>query len=95
MKVDPVMFAPGRAMLCTRPVATASPLIATPLRSEDGVPIQLALASAPGGGLIVMPDAFTNTHSARNHRLTAQHRLPTIYAYRFQAAAYRGAAPDY
>jgi putative ABC transport system substrate-binding protein len=44
------------------------------------------LASAPGGGLIVMPDAFTNTHSARIIELTAQHRVPAIYAFRFQAA---------
>jgi putative ABC transport system substrate-binding protein len=43
-------------------------------------------ASAPGGGLIVMPDAFTNTDSARIIELNAQHRLPAIYAFRFQAA---------
>jgi putative tryptophan/tyrosine transport system substrate-binding protein len=47
----------------------------------------ITLTSAPGGGLIVLPEAFTNTHSARIIELTAQHRLPTIYTYRFQAAA--------
>jgi len=37
--------------------------------------------------MIVMPDAFTNTHSARIIELTAEQRLPAIYAYRFQAMA--------
>ena len=37
--------------------------------------------------MIVLPEAFTNTHSARIIELTAQHRLPTIYTFRFQAAA--------
>jgi len=44
------------------------------------------MTSVPGGGLIVLPEAFTNTHSARIIELTAQHRLPTIYTYRFQVA---------
>jgi putative tryptophan/tyrosine transport system substrate-binding protein len=47
----------------------------------------ITLTSAPCGGLIVLPEAFTNTHSARIIELAAQHRLPTIYTYRFQAAA--------
>jgi putative ABC transport system substrate-binding protein len=34
-----------------------------------------------------MPDAFTNTHSARIIELSAEYRLPAIYAFRFQAAA--------
>jgi putative tryptophan/tyrosine transport system substrate-binding protein len=69
--------------------ALTSGLQVTPaaIRSDPEVErIVAALASAPGGGLIVMPDAFTNTHSARIVELNAQHRLPAIYAHRFQAA---------
>jgi putative tryptophan/tyrosine transport system substrate-binding protein len=59
----------------------------TPIRRDPEIERAVAgLASTPGGGLIVMPDAFTNTHSARIIELTAQHRLPAIYAFRFQAA---------
>jgi putative ABC transport system substrate-binding protein len=59
----------------------------TPIRSDPDIEGAVAaLASAPAGGLIVMPDSFTNTHSARIIELTAQHRQPAIYAYRFQAA---------
>jgi len=69
--------------------APASGLQVTPapIRSDPEVErIVAGLASAPDGGLIVMPDAFTNTHSARIIELNAQHRLPAIYAYRFLAA---------
>ena len=44
------------------------------------------LGSAPGGGLIVLPDQSTNTRSALIIRLAAQHGLPAIYAYPFQVA---------
>jgi putative tryptophan/tyrosine transport system substrate-binding protein len=46
----------------------------------------VGLASGGSGGLIVLPDFTTNTHSARIIELVAQHRLPAIYAYRFQTA---------
>jgi putative ABC transport system substrate-binding protein len=45
-----------------------------------------ALAHQPDGGLIVMPDAFTNGRRARIIALAAEGRVPTIYAYRFLAA---------
>ena len=44
-----------------------------------------AHARAPDGGLIVMPDAFMNTHRAKIVSLAAQHRLPAVYAYRLNA----------
>ena len=44
-----------------------------------------AHARAPNGGLIVMPDAFVNTHRAKVVSLAAHHRLPAIYAYRLNA----------
>jgi ABC-type uncharacterized transport system substrate-binding protein len=40
------------------------------------------LASAPGGGLIVAPDAYTLVHRALIVQSTAQHRIPAIYSYR-------------
>jgi putative ABC transport system substrate-binding protein len=43
------------------------------------------LASAPGGGLIVLPDPLTNTRSALIIGLAAKHRVPALYAWRFQA----------
>jgi putative ABC transport system substrate-binding protein len=41
-----------------------------------------AHARAPNGGLIIMPDAFMNTHREKIVSLAAHHRLPAIYAYR-------------
>jgi putative ABC transport system substrate-binding protein len=41
-----------------------------------------AHARAPNGGLIVMPDAFMNTHRERIVLLAAHHLLPAVYAYR-------------
>src|SRR5215472_9708269 len=40
------------------------------------------LAAAPGGGLIVPPDAYTLVHRELIVRSTAQHRIPAIYSYR-------------
>ena len=40
------------------------------------------LAAAPGGGLIVAPDAYTLVHRDLIVRSTAQHRIPAIYSYR-------------
>src|SRR5262245_705254 len=40
------------------------------------------LAAAPGGGLMVPPDAYTLVNRDLIVRSTAQHRIPTIYSYR-------------
>ena len=37
----------------------------------------------PNGGLIVMPDSFTDTHREEIISLVARHHLPAVYAYRF------------
>lgn len=42
-----------------------------------------AQARAPNGGLVVMPDTFTNAHRAEITSLAARYRLPTIYPFRF------------
>jgi putative ABC transport system substrate-binding protein len=69
-------------------LASALQVTPSPVRSDPEIERTVAaLASAPGGGLIVMPDAFTNTHSARIIELSAEYRLPAIHAFRFQAAA--------
>ena len=41
-----------------------------------------ALAAAPGGGLMVPPDAYTLVHRELIVQSTAQHRIPAIYSYR-------------
>jgi ABC-type uncharacterized transport system substrate-binding protein len=46
-----------------------------------------ALASSPGGGLIVLPEPTTNIRSAPIIELAARHRVPAIYAFRYQATA--------
>jgi putative ABC transport system substrate-binding protein len=40
------------------------------------------LAVAPGGGLMVPPDAYTLVHRDLIVQSTAQHRIPAIYSYR-------------
>jgi len=40
------------------------------------------LAAAPGGGLIVLPDAYTLVHRDLIVQSTAQQRIPAIYSYR-------------
>ena len=46
-----------------------------------------ALGSAADGGLIVLPDAFTDVHREQIIALAARHRVPTIYGYRYFTAA--------
>jgi putative ABC transport system substrate-binding protein len=44
--------------------------------------VTMKLASEPGGGLIVAPDAFTITHTKPIIELSARYALPAIYAER-------------
>ena len=44
-----------------------------------------AQAREPNGGLIVMPDSFTDTHREEIISLVARYHLPAVYAYRFFA----------
>ena len=46
-----------------------------------------ALGSGADGGLIVLPDAFTDVHREQIIALAARHRVPTIYGYRYFTAA--------
>jgi putative ABC transport system substrate-binding protein len=67
-------------------VETAAPLFSV---AATGAPvhhagdIELAISSLvrePGGGLIVLPDAFTASHLKQIIELAARYRLPAIYA---------------
>jgi putative tryptophan/tyrosine transport system substrate-binding protein len=42
-----------------------------------------AQAREPNSGLVVMPDGFLNVHRADLVSLTAHHRIPTVYPWRF------------
>jgi putative ABC transport system substrate-binding protein len=46
-----------------------------------------AFAHEPNGGLIVLPDATTSNLRASLVALTARHRLPAIYPFRYFAAS--------
>jgi putative tryptophan/tyrosine transport system substrate-binding protein len=44
-----------------------------------------ALARAPGGGLLCLPDAFLNVHRELIVTLAARNKLPAVYGFRFFA----------
>ena len=53
------------------------------VRTEAEIDAAVAeLAAAPGGGLLVAPDAHTLVHRGLIVQSTAQHRIPAIYSYR-------------
>jgi putative ABC transport system substrate-binding protein len=61
--------------------------IVAPVRDTSELESVIAAqAREPNGGLIVMPDSFTDTHREEITSLMARYRLPAIYAYRFFAA---------
>ena len=76
----------GRSYLHS--VETAAPLFsleATGAPVHHAGDIELAISSLvrePGGGLIVLPDAFTASHLKQIIELAARYRLPAIYAVR-------------
>jgi putative tryptophan/tyrosine transport system substrate-binding protein len=77
-----------------RGAKTASPELAiepvlTPIEN-DAVDVERvigAFASAPNGGLVVLPDSTTNAHRDLIVSLAAKHRLPAVYSHRFFVAA--------
>jgi putative tryptophan/tyrosine transport system substrate-binding protein len=55
----------------------------------DDVEIETTLASIgrePGGGVIVMPDAFMTVHRRKIIEGAAMRRLPVVYPYRYQVS---------
>lgn len=62
----------------------------TPIKGEvhdlESIEISMAgLAKEPGGGVIVIPDAFFASHSTQMVALADRFRLPVVYPYRYYA----------
>src|SRR5262245_3245762 len=64
--------------------AFAVEAIAAPVRdSFELESVVAAQAREPNGGIIVLPDSFTDAHRVEITSLAAHYRLPAVYAYRF------------
>jgi putative tryptophan/tyrosine transport system substrate-binding protein len=64
--------------------ATPAELSAMPVRDEAEIEAAVsAFAREPGGGLIVTPDTFMNTHRTLVIALAERHRLPAVYGVRY------------
>jgi putative tryptophan/tyrosine transport system substrate-binding protein len=60
--------------------------VAAPVRDKSELETVIASqAREPNGGLAVIPDSFTNAHRVEITSLTAYHRLPGVYPYRYYA----------
>jgi putative ABC transport system substrate-binding protein len=60
--------------------------IAAPVRDTSELEsVIAALAREPNGGLIAMPDSFTDAHRVEITSLAARYRLPAVYPFRFFA----------
>jgi ABC-type uncharacterized transport system substrate-binding protein len=65
------------------PPSLAAELSETPMHDEAEIEAAItAFARQPGGGLIVTPGPFINTHRALIMALAERHRLPAIYSFR-------------
>jgi putative tryptophan/tyrosine transport system substrate-binding protein len=84
---------PRRGAYYLRPAMAAAPAfavapIATPVHNAAEIEGAItAFATEPGGSLIIMPDATTNSHSDLIIGLAARYRLPAIYTFRYFIAA--------
>jgi putative tryptophan/tyrosine transport system substrate-binding protein len=60
--------------------------IAAPVRNTSELESVIAAqAREPNGGLIAMPDSFTDAHRVEITSLAARYRLPAVYPFRFFA----------
>ena len=64
----------------------AMELVAAPVRNMVEIERAITAARAPGGGLMVMPDASNTVHRARIVALANQHQVPTVYYQRIFTA---------
>ncbi len=84
---DPKLAA-GGGTYYTRLIKAAAPSFAvTPITApvHNGIEIEQAITEFvrdPNGGLLVLPDATSNTHRGLIIALAARHRLPAIYSFR-------------
>jgi putative ABC transport system substrate-binding protein len=84
--------AAGRGEFYLRPFRAAAPalgIVAKAAAVHDETEIRKAIGtlSQAGDGLVVMPDAFTLVHRDLIIALAAADRIPTVYPFRFFAAA--------
>jgi ABC-type uncharacterized transport system substrate-binding protein len=83
--------APGGGLHFLRLAEAAAPSIAVELKAgpvHDVAEIErviAALAQAPAGGLMPLPDIFLNVHRELIIELSTRYRVPTIYQYRYFA----------
>ena len=64
-------------------VSFAVGAIGAPVRDQSELASVIAeQARVPNGGLVVMPDTFTDAHRLEITSLAARHRLPAVYPYR-------------
>jgi putative ABC transport system substrate-binding protein len=93
LKRAAIMFDPD-----TSPVSTFMPsfemaarslkvvLIPAPFRSVGEIETAIiALGREPGGGLVVMPEPFTNTHRAAIMAAVARNNVPAVYGFSYFA----------
>jgi putative ABC transport system substrate-binding protein len=87
LKRAAIMFNPDTAPVYFMPSfeTAARSLKVVPIRApvHSDVEIEtaiIALGREPGGGLVVMPDVFTNVHSAPIISAVAQNNVPAVYA---------------
>jgi len=60
--------------------------ICAPVHSDAEIETAVvALGHQPGGGLVIMPDAFTGVHRAPIISAAARHSVPAVYALSFFA----------
>jgi len=90
------LFNPDAAPSATRYIQSAQDAAITPsvtrrakgVRDTETFERAIAtLASAPNGGLIVMPEVFTFTNLKRIAELAERHRVPTVYPLRLPLPA--------
>ena len=76
----------GHTCKLSRSKNTKVELIIAPVRNDIEIEAAItALGREPGGGLVVMPDAFTNAHRAPIISVAAQNNVPAVYAPSFLA----------
>jgi putative ABC transport system substrate-binding protein len=69
------------------PQPLAAELVAAPVHDEVEIDAAVvALAREPGGGLVCVPDPFTNGHRGLIMTLAKRHRVPAVYPSRQFAA---------
>jgi putative ABC transport system substrate-binding protein len=85
---DTLSYIPFLRSLDTIAPSLGAQLIEAPVRNAGEIEAAMAAtAREPGGGLMVLPDPFTNVHRDLIVGLAARHRLPAAYTLRFFATA--------